>query len=151
MCYLKDVVFGVNKVVQSARELREYNKDFNDIYAEYVQPTIDQFNKDGSIDEDLVKRGIWMGVNFVTLALQSYATFNNIGLLQGVASKSALAFNYWMGVSQTTLAVGSLVLTGIETYNYSQYSSLIDKIEKCIKLLEAMDGYQNYPQKKKLL
>eukprot|EP01083_Nonionella_stella_P226581 804539_1 len=157
----KDVVFGINKVIQTSRDLKYYQETFKNIYEKYVEPTVEQYNKNGTINTDNIVKGLYFlkdlkhkcevkqvesqssfithTINAISTGLQAYATFNSISTLTGIASKGTLLFNYALGTAQTGLAVGSVVLSGIEAYNYIQYGNIIKDIEKAIGVLETYE------------
>lgn len=162
----KDVVFGINAVITSSRDIKHYRETFNNLFDKYVKPTVLQFDKDGSINIDNIEKGLYFlkdlkhkcqssqikaqsgfithTINAISTGLQAYATFNSVNTLKGLASQSALWFNWTLGCAQGTMCVGSVVLSGFEAYNYVQYGNVISDIEKAI---DCLDTYQNMEER----
>merc|ERR1712129_58608 len=124
--------------------------------------TVAEFNQKGSINVDNIEKGLYFlkdlkhkcqgsqvkaqsgfithTINAISTGLQAYASFNSVHTLKGLASQSALMFNWGLGCAQGTLCATSVILSGFEAYNYVQYGNVINDIENAIQLLET---YQN--------
>merc|ERR1712129_627145 len=165
----KDVVFGINDVITSSRDIKHYKQTFDDLFARYVKPTVAEFNKKGSIDVDNIEKGLYFlkdlkhkcqgsqikaqsgfithTINAISTGLQAYATFNSVHTFKVLASQSALMFNWGMGCAQGAMCVSSVVLSGFEAYNYVQYGNVISDFEKAIECLELYEKMEIKMQK----
>eukprot|EP00484_Ammonia_sp_Unknown_P028627 CAMPEP_0197038070 /NCGR_PEP_ID=MMETSP1384-20130603/15104_1 /TAXON_ID=29189 /ORGANISM="Ammonia sp." /LENGTH=328 /DNA_ID=CAMNT_0042468463 /DNA_START=91 /DNA_END=1077 /DNA_ORIENTATION=+ len=163
----KDVCLGINRAIQTNKKLRHHQQELQRINEQYVEPTIQSFLEKGAFDDGVVETALmqlryirtqceieqketsqsWFGhmANFVSMGFQAYASFTSASALSEVATKTLVNQTYLIGGVQGTLAVGSLVLSGVEAYNYIQYKNIIDE---CKRLTSKLEYYRQEVQRR---